>query len=160
MIDNARSLVYGYLPDQLTLAFADDETAAEEAAELTALAAATTLGQARAVPVRHLRSNPAAPEYDDGADHEPFALAEVGAVLEGDWPGMTASRALTLLPKDLQVEYGTPTDTTLNGDYLEIPVVAEDGLVAALRERGHRVRRDDTLLNVLDGATLRGQTAW
>ncbi|MFI1996072.1 hypothetical protein [Actinoplanes sp. NPDC020271] len=160
MINNSRTskLVYGYLPDLETFAFADDTTAADEAREIEAIAAAGTFGAARKVEVRHVSYNPADPDCVSGDGHdddEPFDVRQVGAVIAGDWPRMVADRSFTLLPEDLQAEFGTIADTTLNGDYLEIPVSAEHGIVAALRKRGYDVRRDDELVNVLDGATIR-----
>jgi hypothetical protein len=149
-------LVYGYLPHHETFAFADDETAVAEAREIVAIGAARTFGEARRVEVRHVAFNPADPEHADGeADGEPFDISQVGSVIEGDWPPMVASRALELLPEDIQQEFGTIGDTTLNGDLLEIRESVEQEIVAALRERGYRVRRDDELVNTLDGAAFR-----
>jgi hypothetical protein len=42
-------------------------------------------------------------------------------------------------------------NTSLNGDFVEIPIAAEEDLVAALRERGFAVVRDDDLIDTLDG---------
>jgi hypothetical protein len=155
MIDSStRSLVYGYVPHHETLAFADGATAAEEAREIVAIASSRTFGEARRVEVRHVGWNPADPEYSEDHDDAPFDITELGAVVEGDWPSMVASRATDLLPKDLQQRFGTPTDTVLNGDYLTIPATAEAELVAALQERGYEVRRDDDLINTLNGATF------
>lgn len=76
------------------------------------------------------------------------------AVSEGDWPPMVTSRAFDLLPKDLQARFGTRHATALHGDYLEIPLTAEEELVAELRDRGYQVTRDDDLINTLDGRTV------
>lgn len=64
---------------------------------------------------------------------------------------MVTRRALTLLPKDLQARFGKLVGTTLNGEYLEIPLAYEAELVAALRDRSFEVSRDDDLINLLDG---------
>jgi hypothetical protein len=151
-----RHLVYGHAQAHGGLAFADAETAAEEAREIVAIASARTWGEARNVAVRHTW-NPAGPEYvelDEHGDDEPFDINELGAVADGDWPKMVTSRGLTLLPKDLQARFGQDVDTVFNGDYLEIPLAAEGELVAALRERGFEVTRDDALINTLDGRTF------
>lgn len=151
-----RALVYGYLSDQETFAFADAATAAAEAQEITAIAGARTWGEARGVTVRHVGWNPADAEHDDeGHDEDaPFDITGIGPVMEGDWPPMVASRAFELLPEDLQAEYGTVADTSLNGDYLEISPAAEIGLIGALRGRGHQVHRDDALMETLNGTAL------
>ncbi|BBH71853.1 hypothetical protein ACTI_85380 [Actinoplanes sp. OR16] len=146
--------VYGYIDYHETLAFADDGTAAEEAREIEAIAAARTYGEARQIEVRHVSYNPAGWDYTDAEDDEPFDINKVGAVQDGDWPPMMASRAMRLLPEDLLKQFGTMADTTLNGPYMEIPLDREEAIVAALRERGHEVRRDDALINTLDGATI------
>ncbi|BAL91251.1 hypothetical protein AMIS_60310 [Actinoplanes missouriensis 431] len=147
-------LVYGYLDYHETLAFADDSTAAQEAREIEAIAAARTYGEARRIETRHVSHNPAGWDYTDAEDDEPFDINKVGAVQDGDWPPMMASRAMRLLPEDLLKQFGTMADTTLNGPYMEIPLAQEPAIVAALCERGFEVRRDDALINALDGATI------
>ncbi|MGW2626917.1 hypothetical protein [Micromonospora taraxaci] len=150
-------LIYGHAQLHDCLAFADANTAAEEAAEITALAAARTWGEARQVQMTHLW-NPAGPdsyEPEDGyADDKPFTLNEVSSVVEGDWPPMVTERGLELLPVDLQTQFGKRKFTVHNGDYLEIPLDHETELVAELRRRGYEVTRDDELINVLDGRSF------
>lgn len=149
-LQSPRKLVYGHARAHDCLAFADADTAVEEAAEIAAIASARTWGEARKVAVRHTW-NPTDEGYEGNDDHEPFNISDVGAVSEGDWPKMVTSRALALLPKDLQARHAKDVPTVLNGDYLEIPLAAETELVAALRERGFEVTRDDDLINRLDG---------
>ncbi|MEV4817611.1 hypothetical protein [Micromonospora sp. WMMA1976] len=90
-----RRLVYGHAQMHDCLAFADADTAAEEAAEIKAIAAARAWGEAGRIRTTHL-SNPADPEcYDpDGGpdDDEPFDINEVSSVVEGDWPPLVAER--------------------------------------------------------------------
>lgn len=153
-----RGLVYGHAELHDCLAFADAATAAEEAAEIQAIAAAKTWGEARSVTTRHI-SNPAeADPHDDPddlpADDEVFELNEVGSVVDGDWPPMVTTRAFDLLPDDLQTEYGNAVMTAVNGVFLEIPAEREGELVAELRARGYTVTRDDVLINVLDGRSF------
>ncbi|GGO31805.1 hypothetical protein [Micromonospora parathelypteridis] len=159
---NSRRLVYGYATMHDCLAFADAGTATEEAAEIRALAAARTWGEARQVRMTHLW-NPAGPEYhepEDGyADDKAFDITEVGAVGDGTWPRMAAVRAFTLLPKDLQERYGKRELTLHDGDYLEIALASEGELVAELRRRGYEVSRDDELINLLDGFSLGSQAS-
>jgi hypothetical protein len=152
-----RKLVYGHAQFHDCLAFADAGTAAEETHEIVAIASARTWGEARSVAVRHTW-NPAAAEYDGNLDEHGddarFDILDLGSVFDGDWPGMVTSRAVTVLPKDLQARYGKNVATVFNGDYLEIPLAAEGELIAALRERGFEVTRDDNLINTLDGRTF------
>ena len=147
-------LVYGHAQMHDCLAFADAETAASEAAEITAIAAASTWGEARALRTEHAW-NPVGPEYhdpEDGpADDAAFDINEVGSVQDGDWPPMVATRAFRLLPQDLRDRFGASSATVFNGDVIEIPLDREAELVAELRERGYEVTRDDELINVLDG---------
>ena len=152
-----RRLVYGHAQLHDCLAFADADTAAEEAGEITALASARTWGEARQLRTTHLW-NPAGPEYHDPkdgfADDKPFNINELGAVESGDWPPMVTERAFTLLPPDLQARFEKRESTALNGDILEIPLDREAELVAELRQRGYEVSRDDELINVLDGRSF------
>lgn len=156
-VPSARKLVYGLARHHQCLAFADADTAGEEADEIVAIAAARTWSEARRVAAHHTW-NPASPEYESGAgehlDDEPFDILQLGAVIDGDWPGMVTSRALTLLPEDLQVRFGETPTTVLNGDYLEISLTAEGELIDALRARGFEVTRNDELINTLDGRTF------
>jgi hypothetical protein len=148
----AGRLLYGHCETYSCLAVADGDTAAEEAREITAIASARTWGEARRVAARHTYS-PAGPdsyEPDEPSDDEPFDVTGLEVVIEHYWPGPVTTRALTLLPADLQARFGTDVD--LNGtDALEIPLAAEDELVAILRERGFEVTRDDDVINVLNG---------
>ncbi|MBM7489127.1 hypothetical protein JOD64_000349 [Micromonospora luteifusca] len=157
MTTQHQHLVYGHSTAHDCLAFADAGTATEEAAEIQALAAARTWGEARQVRMTHLW-NPAGPEYhepEDGyADDKPFDITEVGAVADGNWPRLVTERAFTVLPQDLQDRYGKRQVTVHNGDYLEIAVAGEGELVAELRERGYEVTRDDALINLLGGFSL------
>ncbi|MGN9810217.1 hypothetical protein ACTMSW_12775 [Micromonospora sp. BQ11] len=153
---NTQRLVYGHATNYDCLAFIDADTAVGEAAEIRALAAARTWGEARQVQMTHL-SNPAGPdcyEPEDYADDKPFDITEVGAVVEGYWPAMVTTRALDMLPQDLQDRYGKIVLTTHNGEYLEVPLDREAEVVAELRRRGYEVTRDDDLINLLDGVSL------
>ncbi|SCE94616.1 hypothetical protein [Micromonospora saelicesensis] len=158
---NSLRLVYGHAANHDCLAFVEADTAAGEAAEIRALAAARTWGEARQVQMTRLW-NPADPESydeDDYPDDEPFRIAEVGAVVNMSWPKMVAARALDVLPEDLQDRYGKVVLTVHDGEYLEIPLDGEAELVAELRERGYEVTRDDDLINLLDGLGLGSVTA-
>ncbi|GAA4562741.1 hypothetical protein GCM10023176_05110 [Micromonospora coerulea] len=154
---NPRRLVYGHATNHDCLALADGNTAAEEAAEIRALASAPTWGEARQVQMTHLW-NPAGPDYhdpEDGyADDKPFDITEVGSVVDGYWPRMVTARAFEVLPQDLQDRYGEVVLTVHDGEYLEVPLDGEAELVAELRGRGYEVTRDDDLINLLDGFRL------
>lgn len=148
-----RKLVYGHAKAHDCLAFADAHTAVEEATEIAAIGSARTWGEARRVVALHTW-NPAGDEYGSNEEHgddEPFEINDLGSVSEGDWPEMVTSRALTLLPKDIQARFAKSVPTVHNGDYLELPLAAENELVEALLERGFEVTRDDALINELDG---------
>ncbi|MGC5334954.1 hypothetical protein [Micromonospora sp. DT62] len=152
--EKPRKLVYGHAKAHDCLAFADADTAPEEAGEITAIFSARTWGEARSVPFRHT-SNPArtsddVEEHDKHGDDEPFDIHELNAVSEGDWPEMVTSRALDLLPEDIQTRFAEGVATVHNGDYLKFPLAAERDLLTALRERGFEVTRDDDLINKLD----------
>ena len=160
---NSLRLVYGHATNHDCLAFVHADTAAGEAAEIRALAAARTWGEARQVQMTHL-SNPAGPdcyepEDDDYADDKPFDITEVGAVVDGYWPPMVTTRTVDVLPQDLQDRYGELVHTVHNGEYFEIPLDREADLVAELRERRYEVTRDDELINLLDGLGLGSVTA-
>jgi hypothetical protein len=148
-------LVYGHAKNHNCLAFVDADTAAGEAAEIRALAAARTWGEARRVQMTHL-DHPAGPDSydDDRADDEPFDITEVAAIVNGYWPKMVTTRALEVLPQDLQDRYGKVVLTVHDGEYLEVPLDGEADLVAALRERGYEVTRDDETINLLDGVGI------
>ncbi|MEU1245529.1 hypothetical protein [Micromonospora arida] len=162
MTTQHQHLVYGHATAHDCLAFADAGTAIEEAAEIRALAAARTWGEARQVQMTHL-SHPAGTdcyEPEDGyADDQPFSITEVGAVVEGYWPPMVTTRALDVLPQDLRDRYGKLVLTVHNGEYLDVPIDCEAELVAELRERGYEVSRDDDLINLLDGFSLGSLTS-
>ncbi|MFC7247595.1 hypothetical protein ACFQO7_34465 [Catellatospora aurea] len=148
-------LVYGHAELHDSLAFADATTAAAEAAEIRAIAAAATWGEARRLQTRHVDNPVAFDDPDDDPNTEPddaaFDIKEVGPVIDGDWPPMVTSRAFDLLPEDLQARFGAGEFTAFNGDFLHIPVEREAELVAELRGRGIEVTRDDALINELDG---------
>jgi hypothetical protein len=151
------TLIYGHAELHDCLAFVDGETAPAEAREILAIASARTWGEARGIEPQHVR-NPVPQVEDDPDEHDDaagFDINDVGSVIEGDWPPMVTSRALDLLPSDLLAQFGHPMDTSLNGDFVEIPIAAEADLVVALRERGYTVTRDDDLINTLDGQTFR-----
>ncbi|WP_262285515.1 hypothetical protein [Micromonospora sp. MA102] len=153
---NTRRLVYGHATNHDCLAFIDADIAAGEAAEIRALAAARTWGEARQVQMTHLE-NPAGPECyeeDDCADDKPFDITELGAIVDGYWPKMVTTRALDVLPQDLQDRYGEVVLTVHNGEYLQVPLDGEAELVAELRERGYELTRDDDLINLLDGVGI------
>ncbi|WP_191842600.1 hypothetical protein [Catellatospora chokoriensis] len=148
-------LVYGHAQLHDSLAFADATTAAAEAAEIEAIATATTWGEARGLQTRHVSNPVAFDDPDDDPNEEPddaaFDINEVNCVVEGDWPPMVTARAFDLLPEDLQARFGSSDFTALNGDFLNIPVEREAELIGELRNRGIEVTRDDALINVLDG---------
>jgi hypothetical protein len=116
------------------------------------------LGRGPPAAPRHV-DNPAArddeDEFDDApADEVPFRINDLGPVQDGDWPPMVTARAFDLLPSDLQARFGTDTSTTLNGDYLEIPLECEAELVTELQARQFDVTRNDQLINILDGRSF------
>jgi hypothetical protein len=150
-----RQLVYGHAELHDCLAFADADTAAEEAEEIQAIASARTWGEARQLHTRHIH-NPVRGDEDDEPqtsppDDTPFDINDVASVQDGDWPPMVTARAFKLLPKDLQARFSGSGETVFNGPYLEISLDREADLVAELRARQFEVTRNDELINVLDG---------
>jgi hypothetical protein len=150
--------VYGRADSHDCLAFADADTARIEANEIGAIAACRTWGEARRLQTQYIYK-PAAidgqHEESDGApsDEAPFAINDLDLVRDGDWPSMVTARAFRLLPQELQARFGKQTFTTLNGDYLEVPLECEAEMVAELRARQFEVNRDE-LINVLDGRSF------
>jgi hypothetical protein len=161
-----RDLIYGRAWFHDCLAFADALTAAEEADEITSIAAAPTWRAAAAVACRHVW-NPVADMVDEDPEGDwdgPFNIFEVASVADGDWPPMVTARALELLPKDILAKFGSIDTTSFNGEYADIPVVEEPKILHALQERGYHVKRDENLINVLDGRTFNeagdGEAVW
>ncbi|WP_454778203.1 hypothetical protein [Georgenia muralis] len=140
------SLVYGYDPFHESLAFLPEDVAVEMATEVQAMAAARTLGEARAVEGRHtwLPFDEESEDDDDTA----FDVEESAAFADGDWPPMATQYALDqqLFPEELREDIGQVVRTTLNGDYLKIPASREKEVVALLGEHGFVCRRDDELV--------------
>ncbi|HVX69862.1 MAG TPA: hypothetical protein VHA79_09250 [Mycobacteriales bacterium] len=148
-------LVYGHAWLHDCLAFANGDTAHAEANEIVAIATARTFGEAAGITTVHV-SNPAVDTVEDGAvePDEPMNILRCYGVEDGDWPPMVTSRALRLLPAAIREEFGTVQTTIYNGDYLEVPLAAERGVVEALTKAGFEVFRNDNLINVLDGRTV------
>jgi hypothetical protein len=147
--------VYGHAWLHDCLAFADASTAAEEADEIVAIATAPTYGAAGAIKTRHI-FNPVPDMLDEAAVEatDELNIFDCWGVSDGDWPPMVTSRGLTILPRVLVKEFGRVVSTTFNGDYLEIPLTDEQAIFEALNQHGSTARRDDNLINVLDGRTF------
>lgn len=150
-----KRLVYGHAQLHDCLAFADADTAVEEANEIVGIATAPTYGAAAAVKTRHIY-NPVADmvEEDVVAADAPMDIFNCAGVADGDWPPMVTSRALNLLPVEVRSAFGEVVVTTFNGDYLYLPDDREQEIVGALCDEGYTVTRDDNLINVLDGRTF------
>ena len=134
-------LVYGHATAHDCLAFADADTATEEAAEIRALAAARTWGEARQVRMTHL-SNPAGPEYYEPEDGTPTTSPSTSPSwvrsMDGYWPPMVTSGRSRCCRRTCRTGTASVSVTVHNGEYLEIPVDGEGELVAELRDAATR----------------------
>jgi hypothetical protein len=136
------------------LTFLIEEYAVGAAAELDRWRAARTWREARELAARAEFVNP--PFHvedltDDETGDAPFATADQGPVLDGDWPPAAQSLSLELVQRhgdQGQVfDVGVEADTAFNGPLLLIRPDEEAGLRAALEGAGCQVRRDDDLVH-------------
>jgi hypothetical protein len=126
------------------------------AAEIGAIQACTTVGQARTLePTLKFTWVPGSDFEDDEGeplpDDAPYSWSETSAAGDGDWPPMPDAYALDDLPvalrRELVAKAGAEVEhTTLNGSYFAIPLDREMDMVSVLRSAGFEVRRDDGLI--------------
>jgi hypothetical protein len=94
-------------------------------------------------------------EVDLLADWEPDSTATLDyfkdLIGDGDFPDWPEQDALAWMPKDIQHQFGTVVDSTLNGDYLELAPAHEHAIVAALAAHGYQCARDDDLVRGAKG---------
>lgn len=87
-------------------------------------------------------------EWDhDGfpAETDAFDPGMVGMYSDGDYPDWPAQRAFDWMPAEIVDAYGVDETSSLNGEFLVIPVENAPAVVAAFRARGVRIERDDYL---------------
>lgn len=146
-----KELLYGYWWGHESLCIGDAEEVRAVASDYAKVQACRTLGELRVV-ARKLTMVPLPAdlqELDGEPDETPWAWQEDGlGVDDGDWPGMPTSLALERLDEEARlalmgIEGVGSVSTIFNGDYLFIPVEAEDVLVSLLSELGYSVSRDD-----------------
>jgi hypothetical protein len=142
------SIVYG--EERYSLVFLPEKRAREVAADLDAICGFTTHGEARAFTPKHMWAPGL--ENDEGGeypDDEPYDAGQTAEVGEGDWPVLAATMATEDLPGEIQDlcerEWGFLSDPTLRVDPAN-----EQQVVAAIRELGYDVHRDDALFSRLD----------
>ena len=149
-------LVYG--EDRLHECFAilDLSHAEGLAAEIKAIKACTTVGQARRLqPTLEFTWIPGGDFEDDEDELVPddarYAWQETAAVADGDWPPMPDALALEQLPADLlrklTEEAGAEVlETVFNGPFFAIPLEREADLMNVVRSVGYEVHGDDSLI--------------
>lgn len=156
------ALTYGHvdIPHDCFAVLPSDK-AQRLADELDRVKACTTVGEAlRVVPFLKEATVPFDfdPERDDPedipGDDEPYNWEDVSEVVDGDWPSMPTAAVLGWadpgLIDGLVARAGARrVTTTLNGDYLEIPIGREQDLLAVLADHGHTAVRDDVLIRRL-----------
>jgi hypothetical protein len=68
---------------------------------------------------------------------EPFALDEIGAFGDGDFPPDVRYLMAAHLPFDIVGDFGRRYETVFNGTFAEFPASAAEAVVAALTAQGH-----------------------
>lgn len=148
-MERETNLVYGLWRDE-TFAVVGQEWALRASEEIRAWETASTVAEALKLA---LGEDPAiwppvdADAYDGFEDDEPFSLDDLGAVNDGDWPGMPAARTFDWLPE--AEEIGETVETIFNGPYLRITPTQEKALLDLGERLGVRLERDDRLINAI-----------
>lgn len=158
----SKQLVYGIydLHDSLCLFEADH--LARLSAETDAIKACATVEQISALAPTlttawspHDEDEVADTLTDEGPDAA-WDWSQTGSAQDGDWPPMPTAYALELFDRSdpvwaalLTVQGVEQVTTTLNGDYLHLPVDQEHRIVQVLREHGYTVTKDQALVDPL-----------
>lgn len=71
---------------------------------------------------------------------------DLPGVSSGDWPEWPAQDMIFWLPREIQDRFGRREVTMFNGPFLTLDPERVDELMAALRELGYEVERDDDLV--------------
>ena len=148
---NERSLVYG---EELgSLVFLPEHVARETAGELDRIRMFRTYGEARAFTARRIW----VPGLDDPDEHSDEDAYDVSATPEcqgGEWPPLSATMALDVLPDDLE-DVGEQRDSMGSVPRLFIDPVSEGEVLRYVRSLGYTAHRDDSLFarlsNTADG---------
>jgi hypothetical protein len=148
-----KELLYGYSDIFESFCVADASHVRVMASEYAAVQACRTFGDLRRIQSGLAFVNiPEDLEGYDEPDETPWNWEETARVGDGDWPAMPTSLALNDLElSDLQALWAIDgvgnVTTTLNGDYLHIPLESEQLMVECLTRRGYVVSRDDTVFD-------------
>lgn len=146
-------VVYGISERFASFAFLNEVEADALVGEIAQLQACRILGELRTlVPTLVYTHSPIHIDEDDYpylADSEPVDLTDCES-----WPPMPTQYALDLLPRevleDLCEDAGAEEVwTTLDGNYLHVPLDREAELLAVLDRHGISARRDDALIEGL-----------
>jgi hypothetical protein len=155
----AKRLIYGGYRLHQSFAVLDETQAEGLAREIRAVQACTTEGQARKLASKLQFTWVPDIDVDEEDDEQlpddaPYDWSKTGAAVDGDWPPMPDQISLENLPADLRQELinkagATVEFTTLNGDFLAIPLDREDDLVNVIRSAGYDVHRNDELIGII-----------
>lgn len=140
-------LVYGLADIGYNLVILPEQLAREVTQDYRALAAASTYRDARALTLLRVE----APGLDGGGDEDPDDAPYDWSSFE-EWPIPAASFSLDLIAgvdvlEDIRIE----EQAMMSMPRLYINPDAEDEVVAAIRARGYKTRRDDALVNFRAG---------
>lgn len=151
-------VIYGVYEIHQTLCVIEANFARELEAEILAVKACQTIGQAQALEpkLKHV-SIPGGIEdlEDDQSSDDPWEWSEQPLAQGGDWPPMPDALRFSIFEIDDTEAWkaicpdktGRMLETTVfNGDYLDIPVEAEQALLAHLDSEGIAYTRNDELI--------------
>ncbi len=165
--ERPKRILYGFSKVHDSLCFFDEERVRALSAEVSAVKACSTVGAAmelgESLTLTWVPDAPEDLEEMEAQGLEPgdsYVWSETGSVADGDWPPMPTALSLDVFAKDdleaRKLIFDEPVravivDTTLNGEYLEIPADREQALVAAFDRLGIPHTRDDSVVMNLDG---------
>jgi len=149
----AREVVYGVSEVQNQAVFIPKEQAVELASVWAAVDQAATWGDLRKRLSARRYAEAIAQISEDGSEPpetQPFDRDGLGALTDGDWPDFPAQIATEWMPSAV-LALGESANNMVSGDWVEFRLEAELDAVAALRQHGFSVERDDALVAVACG---------
>ena len=129
------------------------------ALELLAFSTARTWGELRAGAPRLYERGLALVnkeiETPATADDDPFDPGIIPSFSDGDFPDFPEQLMLTFIPGEVQRQFAHVADTVHNGPMLVIDAAAEEGIVAALHQKGFAcLKRQDIITTIAGGPTV------
>ena len=146
-----RELVYGVYGDELVVMPAD--RARYLALTWKAMTKAKTWGALRTLaPPKAYREILAFQESPRSirAGH-PFDYYVMTPVPDGDYPGFPKQEVMDWMPSEVLEAFGRTQQTAINGDYPGFDPTETRKVVASLRRRGYRCRRNQRLIETAHG---------